>query len=61
MGRGITVIINGKSFPSKASAKKHFMDQRERVKADGPLKSGELYRPASGACAEGSQDHRLQC
>lgn len=43
MKRGITVVINGKSFASKTSAKKHFMDQRERVKADGPLKSGELY------------------
>ncbi|BCQ37369.1 MULTISPECIES: hypothetical protein [Erwinia] len=43
MGRGNPVIINGKSFPSKTAAKNHFMNQRERVKADGPLKSGELY------------------
>lgn len=43
MGRGNPVIINGISFPTKIAAKNHFMDQRERVKAEGPLKSGELY------------------
>lgn len=43
MGRGNPITINGISFPTKTAAKNHFMNQRERVKANGPLKSGELY------------------
>ena len=43
MGRSISVKIAQKEFKSKKAAVDYFMDQREAVKAVGPLKDGELY------------------
>lgn len=43
MRRGMAVAIRGNTFSSKKSARDHFMDQREKVQASGPLIEGELF------------------
>jgi hypothetical protein len=43
MGRSIPVKIGKKEFKTKKAAVDYFMDQREAVKAVGPLKEGELF------------------
>lgn|GEM_PF-826376 len=43
MGRSIPVKIGQKEFKSKKAAVDYFMDQREAVKAVGPLKDGKLF------------------
>ncbi|HIE9359069.1 TPA: hypothetical protein ACXRUV_004714 [Klebsiella quasipneumoniae subsp. similipneumoniae] len=43
MGRSIQVKIGQKEFKTKKAAVDYFMDQREEVKAVGPLKEGELF------------------
>ncbi|BCQ42386.1 hypothetical protein ERHA54_49890 (plasmid) [Erwinia rhapontici] len=43
MGRGMAVTLGGKTFSSKKSARDHFMDQREKVQAGGPVIEGELF------------------
>ncbi|EDI0784881.1 hypothetical protein CC851_23540 [Salmonella enterica subsp. enterica serovar Kasenyi] len=42
MGRSVPVKIGQKEFKSRKAAVDHFMDQREAVKAVGPLKEGEF-------------------
>ncbi|XAG67441.1 hypothetical protein MRM75_12215 [bacterium 19CA06SA08-2] len=43
MGRSIPVQIGQRKFASKAGAERYFMDQREAIKAAGPLAEGELF------------------
>jgi len=43
MGRSIPVKIGQKEFKSKKATVGYFMDQREAVKAGGPLKDGEFF------------------
>lgn len=43
MGRSIHVRIGQKNFESKKAAVSYFLDQREVIKASGPVTEGELF------------------
>lgn len=43
MGHSNRVIIKGREFTSKKAAVDYFMDQREEVKASGPVTEGALF------------------
>ncbi|WP_346707704.1 hypothetical protein [Escherichia coli] len=43
MRRSVSLKIGQKEFKSQKAAVGYFMDQREAVKAVGPLKKGELF------------------
>jgi len=43
MGRAVKVNIGERQFASKKSAVSYFMDQREAVKEEGPLKEGNFF------------------
>ena len=43
MGRANRVMIKGREFASQKAAVDYFMDQREEVKASGPVTEGALF------------------
>jgi len=43
MGRSMPVRIGQKTFASKKAAVSYFMEQREAIKASGPITEGELF------------------
>lgn len=43
MARGKSVTIGDLTFSSKKAAVDHFMDQREQVRASGPVTEGALF------------------